>query len=654
MAPINQTPQGRIPNEDPTVRLTVSQATTKFLANQYVERDGERQKLFAGCFGIFGHGNVAGLGQALLQAELEDPQALPYILGRNEQAMVHTAVAYSRAKDRLQTWAVTTSIGPGATNLVTGAALATTNRIPVLLLPADTFATRVSAPVLQELERSDTGDITVNDTLRPVSKFFDRVWRPEQLPSALLGAMRVLTDQAETGAVTVAIPQDVQAEAFDWPVAFFNERTWHLGRVVPQSDQISRAAEIIRSAKKPLIVSGGGVHYSQATNALKAFAEQTGIPVGETQAGKGSLRYDHPLSVGAIGSTGTTAANALAADADVVIGIGTRYSDFTTASRTAFSKPGVRFVNINVCNLDVIKHSAVGVLADAREAITALSGAVEGYQTTADYQDQVKALAAEWDATVEAAYHPGRTGENGKLLQSEIIGLVNELTDPRDVVVCAAGSMPGDLHKMWRTRDSKGYHVEYAYSCMGYEVAGGLGIQMACPDRDVFVMVGDGSYLMMATELVTAVQEGVPVNVVLIQNHGYASIGSLSEELGSQRFGTKYRYRSDHGRLDGDILPVDLAANAESLGAEVIRAHSADEIADAIKHAKTSPRPTVIYVESDLLTNAPDSKSWWDVPVSETSTLESTQQAREVYEAWKSVQRHHLTPSENAAIAEKN
>ncbi|MBB3039729.1 3D-(3,5/4)-trihydroxycyclohexane-1,2-dione acylhydrolase (decyclizing) [Hoyosella altamirensis] len=650
MAPINQTPTHeknirRVPNNDPTVRLTVSQATIKFLANQYVERDGERHKLFAGCFGIFGHGNVAGLGQALLQAELDDPEALPYILGRNEQAMVHTAVAFARAKDRLQTWAVTTSIGPGATNLVTGAALATTNRIPVLLLPADTFATRVSAPVLQELERPDTGDNTVNDTLRPVSKFFDRVWRPEQLPSALLGAMRVLTDQAETGAVTVAIPQDVQAEAFDWPVALFEERTWHLGRVVPQPDQVARATELIRSAQKPLIVAGGGVHYSRATEALKAFAEQTGIPVGETQAGKGSLRYDNPLSVGAIGSTGTTAANALAAEADVVIGIGTRYSDFTTASRTAFSNPDVKFVNINVCSLDVFKHSAVGVLADARETLTTLTDLMEGYRTADNYQEKVRALAAEWDATVESAYHPGRTGENGKLLQSEIIGLVNELTDPRDVVVCAAGSMPGDLHKMWRTRDSKGYHVEYAYSCMGYEIAGGLGIQMACPDRDVFVTVGDGSYLMMATELVTAVQEGIPVNVVLVQNHGYASIGSLSEELGSQRFGTKYRYRSDRGRLDGDILPVDLAANAESLGAEVIRANTSPEIADAIKHAKASPRPTVIYVESDLSTNAPDSKSWWDVPVSETSELESTQQAREVYDAWKSVQRHYLRPS---------
>ena len=632
-----------------TVRLTVAQAVVRFLAAQHTERDGHRQRLFAGCFGIFGHGNVAGLGQALLQAEVTDPQLLPYVLGRNEQAMVHTAAAYARAKDRLQTWAVSSSVGPGATNMVTGAALATINRLPVLLLPADTFATRASAPVLQELERPDSGDITVNDVFRPVSRYFDRVWRPEQLPGALLGAMRVLTDPVETGAVTVAIPQDVQAEAHDWPVELFAERIWHVARPVPERAALERAVEVIRSARRPLLVAGGGVIYSGATEALDAFATATGIPVGQTQAGKGALPFDHPLSVGAIGSTGTTAANALAREADVVIGIGTRYSDFTTASRTAFGDPGVRFVNVNVASLDAAKQSAVGVVADARETLVALTEALAGWSVDEAYRNRTAELAATWENTVEAAYHPATpsAGEGGRLTQNEVIGAVNDVSAPRDVVVCAAGSMPGDLHKMWRTRDPKGYHVEYGYSCMGYEVAGGIGVAMADPDRDVFVMVGDGSYLMMATELVTAVQEGVKVIVVLVQNHGFASIGALSEQLGSQRFGTRYRYRSSSGRLDGDVLPVDLAANAASLGVDVLVAQDGPSLEAALRKAKAGDRTTVVHVETDPLVDAPDSESWWDVPVSEISTLESTQDARAVYERWKSRQHPYLAPSEH-------
>jgi 3D-(3,5/4)-trihydroxycyclohexane-1,2-dione acylhydrolase (decyclizing) len=632
------------------VRLTVAQAVVRFLAAQHTERDGHRQRLFAGCFGIFGHGNVAGLGQALLQAELEDPALLPYVLGRNEQAMVHTAAAYARAKDRLQTWAVSSSVGPGATNMVTGAALATINRLPVLLLPADTFATRAASPLLQELERPDSGDVTVNDVFRPVSRYFDRVWRPEQLPGALLGAMRVLTDPAETGAVTVCLPQDLQAEAFDWPVGFFAERTWHVGRPLPERAAVQRAVEVIRSARRPLVVAGGGVIYSGATASLAAFAEATGIPVGQTQAGKGALPFDHPQSVGAIGSTGTTAANALAREADVVIGIGTRYQDFTTASRTAFSHPGVRFVNVNVASMDVAKQSGVSLLADAREALETLTGALADWSVDDTYRGRTAELAAEWDAVVEAAYHPPvpAAGEGGRLSQNEVIGLVNEVSAPRDVVICAAGSMPGDLHKMWRTRDPKGYHVEYGYSCMGYEVAGGIGVAMAAPDRDVFVMVGDGSYLMMATELVTAVQEGVKVIVVLVQNHGFASIGALSEQLGSQRFGTRYRYRGAGGRLDGDVLPVDLAANAASLGADVLMAHDGPSLEAALRKAKAGDRTTVVHVETDPLIDAPSSASWWDVPVSEVSTLESTQGARTVYERWKTSQHHYLTPSDPA------
>lgn len=631
-----------------TRRLTVAQATIAFLGAQYSERDGVEHKLFAGAFGIFGHGNVAGLGQALLQAELEDPDLLPYVLGRNEQAMVHSAVAYARQKDRLQTWAVTTSVGPGATNMVTGAALATINRLPVLLLPADTFADRSASPLLQELELPQSGDVTVNDTFRAVSRYFDRVWRPEQLPSALLAAMRVLTDPAETGAVTICFPQDVQAQAHDWPVELFEKRVWHVARPVPERSLVDVAAEAIRSARRPVLVAGGGVHYSQATEALAAFSEATGIPVGQSQAGKGTLVYDHPQCLGAIGSTGTTAANAIARDADLVIGVGTRYSDFTTASRTAFQAEGVRFVNVNVAAIDSVKQSGLAITADARETLDALRVALDGHRVDDAYVEEYQRLAADWDATVEATYVPETPdrGAGGLPTQGEVLGLVNELSDPRDVVLCAAGSMPGDLHKLWRTRDSKGYHVEYGYSCMGYEVAGGIGAAMAeRGDRDVFVMVGDGSYLMMATELVTAVQEGVKIIVVLVQNHGYASIGSLSESLGSQRFGTRYRYRAEgSGRLDGEKLPVDLAANAESLGVEVVRVDSAEAFGKAVTAAKESPTSTVIHVETDPLVPAPSSESWWDVPVSETSTLESTQQAYETYRSAKATQRHYLTP----------
>ncbi|MGV9801285.1 3D-(3,5/4)-trihydroxycyclohexane-1,2-dione acylhydrolase (decyclizing) [Mycobacterium sp. NPDC003449] len=639
---------GKTADSERTVRLTVAQAIVRFLANQYVERDDERTKFFAGCLGIFGHGNVAGLGQALLQDELQaldagHPPGLKYVLGRNEQAMVHTAVAYARQKDRLQAWAVTASVGPGSTNMLTGAALATINRLPVLLLPADTFATRVSAPVLQELELPSSGDVTVNDAFKPLSRYFDRVWRPEQLPAALLGAMRVLTDPVETGTATIAIPQDVQAEAHDWPESLFAERTWHIARPPAETAVIARAAEVIRSAARPLIVAGGGVIYSGACTALAAFCEQTGIPVAETQAGKGSLRYDHPQAVGAVGSTGTTAANALAAEADVVIGIGTRYSDFTSASRTAFNHPDVRFVNVNVASLDSVKQGGISVVADAREAVEALAAALADHRVAEDYHGRVRELAAEWDATVGAAY---ATEQGAPLNQNQVIGLVNTLSDPKDIVVCAAGSMPGDLHKLWRTRDRKGYHVEYGYSCMGYEIAGGIGVRMAAPDRDVFVMIGDGSYLMMATEIVTAVQEGVKIIPVLVQNHGFASIGGLSESVGSQRFGTAYRYRGADGRLDGDPLPVDLAANAASFGADVIKVSTAAEFADAVKAAKAGDRVTVIHVETDPLVSAPDSNSWWDVPVSAVSTLESTQAAYQRYLDWKKVQRPLVNPSD--------
>jgi 3D-(3,5/4)-trihydroxycyclohexane-1,2-dione acylhydrolase (decyclizing) len=623
-----------------TVRLTVGQAIVRFLVNQWSERDGERQRFFAGCFGIFGHGNVAGLGQALLERSVRGTgERLTYHQARNEQAMVHTAVGYARMHDRLRTFACTTSIGPGATNMVTGAALATINRIPVLLLPGDAFATRVANPVLQELEDPRSYDISVNDAFKPVSRFWDRINRPEQLPAALLAAMRVLTDPAETGAVTLALPQDVQAEACDWPAELFAERVWHVPRPAPEPAALARAAELLRSARRPLIVAGGGVIYARATGELRALAEATGIPVGETQAGRGALSWDHACAAGAIGASGGTAANALARAADVVLGIGTRYSDFTTASRSLFAHPGVRFVNLNVARFDAVKHAGVALTADARAGLAALHDALGGWSVPATYRDETRRLVAEWNAAVDQAF---AAGHQPLPAQAEIIGVVAQESGPRDVVVCAAGSMPGDLHKLWRPRDGKSYHVEYGYSCMGYEIAGGLGAKMADPSREVTVMVGDGSYLMMAQELVTAVQEGVKLVVVLVQNHGFASIGNLSESVGAQRFGTRYRFRTGSGGLDGEFLPVDLAANAASLGADVLRAGGVKEFRAALRRARAADRTTVVHVETDPLAPAPDSDAWWDVPVAEVSALEPTREARTRYEKDKQAQRRYL------------
>ena len=620
------------------MRLTVAQALVRFLANQHSERDGERRRLIAGCFGIFGHGNVAGVGQALLQA----PEEMPYYQARNEQAMVHAASGFARMNDRLSTLACTASVGPGATNMVTGAALATINRLPVLLLPGDVFATRAAGTVLQELEDPGTYDVSVNDCFKPVSRYWDRIARPEQLAPALLAAMRVLTDPADTGAVCLSLPQDVQAEAFEWPEELFAPRVWHVRRPPPEAEPLARAAALLRAAERPLIVAGGGTIYAGATGALGALAEAAGIPVAETQAGKGSLPYDHPLSVGAIGATGSTAANALAREADVVLGVGTRWSDFTTASRSLFADPA--FVNLNVAPVDAFKHAGLPLVADARAGLEALAHALAGHRADPAHGERARSLAADWDATVEAAYTLG----HGPLpAQSEVIGAVNRVSGSRDVVVCAAGSMPGDLHKLWRTRDPKGYHVEYGFSCMGYEIAGGLGVKLAAPDREVFVMVGDGSYLMMSQELVTAVAEGIKLIVVLVQNHGFQSIGALSESLGSQRFGTRYRARNPRtGLLDGDLLPVDLAANAESLGAEVVRADTVEELEAALRDARASTRTTVVHVETDPMVGAPDSEAWWDVPVAEVAGIDSTREARATYEEHKRTQRTYLTGAE--------
>jgi 3D-(3,5/4)-trihydroxycyclohexane-1,2-dione acylhydrolase (decyclizing) len=619
-----------------TTRLTVAQALVRFLANQYSERDGVRRRLFAGCFGIFGHGNLAGIGQALMQAGDE----LPYYQARNEQAMVHTAAAYARMTNRLSTFACTASVGPGSTNMVTGAAGATINRLPVLLLPGDVFATRAADPVLQQLETPWAGDMSVNDCLRPVSRFFDRIARPEQLIDAALKAVRTLTDPADTGAVTLALPQDVQAEAYDWPREFLAERVWPVRRPVPEPQAIVEAVRLIRSARRPMIVAGGGVIYAEATDALAAFAEATGVPVAETQAGKGSLRFDHPACVGAIGATGTTAANHLAGQADLVIGVGTRYSDFTTASRTLFADPQVRFININVAAFDAAKHAGLAVVADAKPAIEALHAALGDWRADPAHSAEAVELVREWNGIVDAAV---TLGHRPVPAQSEVIGAVNAAAGERDVVVCAAGSMPGDLHKLWRATDPKQYHVEYGYSCMGYEIAGGLGVKLADPAREVFVMVGDGSYLMMAQELVTAVAEGVKLIVVLVDNHGFASIGALSETVGAPRFGTWYRYRDPAtGQLDGATLPTDLAANAASLGADVVRVSTVDDLRHALEVAKLASHTTVVHVVTDPLVAAPSSQVWWDVPVAEVAALPVTQEARAQYEKAKRAQRPYL------------
>ena len=614
-----------------TCRATAAQATIKFLKNQYVERDGVERPFFAGCFGIFGHGNVAGIGQALQQNE-----DFPYYLSRNEQAMVHTAVAFSKMSNRLRALACTSSIGPGATNMVTGAATATLNRIPVLLLPGDIFARRNVAPVLQQLESPQTQDISVNDCFKPVSRYWDRITRPEQLLSALPEAMRVMISPAETGAVTLSLPQDVQAEALEYPSVFFEKRVWNIPRPRGDAQVIRRAAAMIRASRQPLLIAGGGVLYSEASGVLAKFVQQTGIPVAETQAGKGSLAYDHPQCLGAMGVTGTPGANLLAREADLIIGVGTRYTDFTTASKTAFQNPAVKFININVAEFDAGKHGGLPLVADARASLEELAQLLEGYRTPVEYRERVRSFQEDWEKEVDRLFHL----QHGlPVSQSEVIGVVNSVSEPRDVVVCAGGSLPGDLHKLWRVRDPKGYHLEYGYSCMGYEIAGGLGVKMAAPDREVYVMVGDGSYLMMAQEIHTAIQEGVKLNIVLLDNHGFSSIGALSESCGSGGFGTHYRFRKD-GKLEGNTVIVDFVANAASLGAAALRVRTLDELRQALVAARASPRTSVTVIEVDRNARVPGYESWWDVPVAEVSEMESVRGARQAYEIGVRRERH--------------
>ncbi|MCB0192106.1 MAG: 3D-(3,5/4)-trihydroxycyclohexane-1,2-dione acylhydrolase (decyclizing) [Anaerolineae bacterium] len=620
-----------------TKRLTTAQAIIQFLKNQYTERDGSEQPFFAGCFGIFGHGNVAGVGQALQQYP-----DFRYYQTRNEQAMVHAAAAYAKIKNRLQTLVCTTSIGPGATNMITAAAGATINRLPVLLLPGDIFARRNVAPVLQQLESEHSQDISVNDCFKPISRYWDRINRPDQLLLSLPEALRVLTSPVDTGAVTLALPQDVQAEAFDFPLAFFHKRVWHVPRNRPDRSRLDQAAAWIKASQKPLIVAGGGVIYSEATDTLRHFVEESGIPVGETMAGKGSLVYDHPLCMGAVGATGTLAANRLAKEADLVIGIGTRYSDFTTASKTAFQNPDVRFININVAEFDAYKHNALPLAGDARATLEELLALLAGYHVDANYRTKAEQLHDEWEAEVQRIYDI----RNKPLVsQGELIGAVNDEGDPEAVMVCAAGSLPGDLHKLWRSRHPKQYHLEYGYSCMGYEIAGGLGIKMADPDREVYVLVGDGSYLMLSADILTSVQEGYKLTIILIDNDGYKSIGALSRSLGSQGFGTRYVFPEDN-RLPDDTaqtvttLPIDLPANARSLGAHVIECNTRADVVAALETAKNIDRTTVIYIRNDRYVGVPGYESWWDVPVAEVSEIDTVRAAREEWEENRAKERY--------------
>ncbi len=609
-----------------TIRLTMAQALLKFLCNQYVERDGVENRFFEGVFGIFGHGMVAGLGLALEEYKDE----MRYMQCRNEQGMVHTATAFAKQNRRMKAFICTSSIGPGATNMITGAATATINRIPVLLLPGDIFARRNVAPVLQQLESQQSQDISVNDCFKPVSKYWDRINRPDQIITALPEAMRVLTSPADTGAVTIAIPQDVQTEAFDYPEEFFNKRVYHIPRQRPEKAMLDKAVQWIKESKRPLVIAGGGVHYSEASKELEAFCESTGIPVSETQAGKGSLLWDHKYNLGAIGVTGTSAANQMALKADLVINIGTRLSDFTTASKTQFQNPDVKFIGLNVCNFDAVKHSAVPLICDAKVGLTDLTAALKdaGRKTDEAYASEISALISDWRKEEERIFNLG----NKQISQGEVIGAVTNFAGSNDVMVCAAGGLPGDLHKLWRTKSYKGYHLEYGYSCMGYEIAGGFGVKMANPDGEVYVMIGDGSYLMLSNEIVTSIQEGYKITIVFLNNYGFNCIRGLAKSCGSHGFGNQFKFREPQsGLLAGENLPIDFAANAASLGANVIKASTKDEIVQALEKAKTFDKTTMIAIDIDPEEYAPGYDSWWDVAVPEVSGIESVQEARKNY-----------------------
>jgi 3D-(3,5/4)-trihydroxycyclohexane-1,2-dione acylhydrolase (decyclizing) len=611
-------------------RLTTGQALVRFMARQFVERDGRENRFIEGIWAIFGHGNVAGLGQGIV--EFSQAEGLRFYRPQNEQAMVHTAAAFAKHRNRLATFACATSIGPGATNMITGAAGATVNRIPVLLLPSDYFANRVPDPVLQQVEHPLERDVSASDAFRPVSRFFDRISRPEQLIASLPEAFRVLTDPAETGAVTISLPEDVQAEAHNWPNEFFEKRIWHVRRPVPEPELVREIVNLLIAAKRPMIISGGGTIYSEAAEELRQFVEQFGIPVTETQAGKGVLNWNHPMNAGPIGSNGATSANRLAREADLVITLGTRLSDFTTASKSAFQNPAVRFIAINVSAMDANKLWARPVVSDAKRALSVLRRELTeaGYTgTAAAYRNEIQNLKEAWDSKVTEL----RTPQEGVLGELAVIGLVNGTVGGKATVVCAAGGMPGELLRLWRPEDPKAYHMEYGYSCMGYEIPGGLGVKLAEPGREVVVMVGDGSYLMMNSEIVTAIGEGIRLTIVLVDNHGYQCILGLQRAVGVSDFGNELRYRDQTTKqLTGDYIPVDFVKHAESMGAHAILARSAEELKKALHDARNDDRVTVIVVPVDPEKRMPGMGTWWDVPVAEVSTEEKTRKTREDYE----------------------
>lgn len=611
-----------------TIRLTMAQALVKFLDNQYIEIDGEERKFVKGVFGIFGHGNATGIGEALERQS----GSLTFIQGKNEQGMVHTATAYAKHKNRLEIYACTTSVGPGALNMVTAAGTATVNRIPVLLLPGDNFATRQPDPVLQQIEDPTDYTMAASDAFKPVSKYWDRISRPEQLMTAALNAMRVLTDPVDTGAVTLCLPQDVQSEAYDYPVEFFKKRVHHIERRIPSQSAIKRAIELISRKKHPIIVTGGGVHYALATEELKAFAEAFRIPVGETQAGKSALAWNHSLNMGSIGSTGSLAANILAKEADLVIGVGTRLTDFSTSSKTAFQNPDVEFLSINVSSMDAMKLESQSFVSDAKIGLAMLTEELKklGYQTMYE-ESRLQTLKEQWDAEVDRLCADRR--EEG-LSQTQVVGEINKSIDEKDIIIAAAGSLPGDLHRLWRSSYPKTYHMEYGFSCMGYEVAGALGIKMAEPDREVYTIVGDGSYLMLHTELVTSIQENKKINILLFDNHGFHCIHNLQRGQGSEGFGNEFRYRvQESNSLTGDCLPIDFAANARSLGAKGYTVHTVEELREALEQAKKETVSTLIDIKVLPGTCTTGYEAWWRLGVAEVSTSEKVQKAYENMEA---------------------
>jgi len=647
-----------------TIRLTVGQALVRFLAAQWTERDGVRRRAIPGVWAIFGHGNVAGLGQAL--EELGDEVNLPTYRAQNEQAMVHAAAAYARHADRLATFACTASIGPGSANMLTAAAGATVNRLPVLLLASDLFANRRVDPVLQQLEHPLEHDVSVNDAFRPVARFFARVHRPEQLLAALPEAMRVLTDPAETGAVVLALPEDVQAEAYDWPRALFAPRTWRVRRPPPEPGAVAEAASWLRGASRPVIVAGGGVVYSGAGRALAAFAERFSLPVVATQAGKGALPWDHPMNLGPVGANGGSAGNAVARDADLVLAVGTRLSDFTTASMTAFQHPQVRFVGLNVAPFDAHKLGALALVADAREGLAALHAALAAAGTTAAggapaagtafagtcsaYRAEIADLKHAWDATVDDLRRVRQP--DGPLAQAEVMGLVNDAVGDEAVVINAAGTMPGDLLKLWRSRDPRSYHVEYGFSCMGYEIPAGLGVKLAEPTREVVVFIGDGSYLMLNSEIVTAVAEGLAFTIVLVDNQGFQSIHGLQRAVGVGSFANERRARdASSRRLDGPVVRVDFVRHAEAMGALALYAADEAGLRRALEAARQSQRVAVIVVPTDPERRVPAFDGWWDVPVAEVSGSGGVREARDAYEGAARRQREYRAGPPGSAAA---